>query len=170
MIFVFYLKKRFQYSTFVIINSNDMIKPFSDEYFMGKALDEAKKAFEEGEIPVGCVVVSNNTIIARAHNLTEKLTDVTAHAEMQAITAASNLLGGKYLTGCKIYVTLEPCVMCAGALSWAQVDEIIYGVSDPKRGYTIFAPDVIHSKSKVKKGVLENETARLMTDFFSTKR
>jgi tRNA(adenine34) deaminase len=170
MIFVFFLEVRVQYPTFVMTNTNAMIKPFSDEYFMGKALDEAKKAFEEGEIPVGCVVVSNNTIIARAHNLTEKLIDVTAHAEMQAITAASALLGGKYLTGCKIYVTLEPCVMCAGALSWAQVDEIIYGASDPKRGYNIFAPGVLHSKSKVKKGVLETESARLMTDFFNSKR
>lgn len=147
-----------------------MIKPFSDEYFMGKALDEAKKAFDQGEIPVGCVLVSNNTIIARAHNLTEKLTDVTAHAEMQAITAASNLLGGKYLTGCKIYITLEPCVMCAGALSWAQVGEIIYGASDPKRGYTIFAPKAIHPKTNVKKGVLDTESGRLMTDFFRNKR
>ncbi|MDA3818408.1 MAG: nucleoside deaminase [Prolixibacteraceae bacterium] len=147
-----------------------MIKPFSDDYFMGKALDEANKAFEEGEIPVGCVVVSNNTIIARAHNLTEKLTDVTAHAEMQAITAAANLLGGKYLTGCKMYVTLEPCVMCAGALSWAQLGEVIYGASDPKRGYTKHAPNALHPKTKVKSGVLENDSAQLMTRFFISKR
>jgi len=147
-----------------------MIEPFSDQYFMRKALDEAHKAFEEGEIPVGCVVVSNNTIIARTHNLTEKLTDVTAHAEMQAITAASYLLGGKYLTGCKIYITLEPCVMCAGALSWAQTGEVIYGAHDPKRGYTQHAPNVLHPKSKVKKGILADDSASLMTTFFSEKR
>ncbi|MCF8361356.1 MAG: nucleoside deaminase [Prolixibacteraceae bacterium] len=146
------------------------MKPFSDEYFMGKALDEAKKAFEQGEVPVGCVVVSNNTIIARSHNLTEKLTDVTAHAEMQAITAASNLLGGKYLADCKIYITLEPCVMCAGALAWAQIDEVIYGASDPKRGYINHAPKALHPKTKVKKGILGNESSRLMTLFFNLKR
>ena len=147
-----------------------MLQPFSDEYFMKKALDEARKAFEEGEIPVGCIVACNNQIIARAHNLTEKLTDVTAHAEMQAITAASAMLGGKYLNECTLYVTVEPCVMCAGALAWSQIGKIIYGTSDKKRGYSQYAPEALHPKTVVISGILENEAAQLMKLFFSLRR
>ena len=147
-----------------------MIKPFSDEYFMQKALDEAKKAFESGEIPVGCVVVSNNTIIARAHNLTEKLSDVTAHAEMQAITAAAGFLGGKYLNDCTMYVTLEPCVMCAGALGWSQIGKVVYGAHDPKRGFSVYAPGAMHPKTEIAKGVLAEEAGRLVKLFFESRR
>ncbi len=147
-----------------------MIDPFDDEYFMKRAFAEAVQAFEEGEIPVGAVVVANNKIIARAHNLTETLNDVTAHAEMQAITAAANLLGGKYLNDCTIYITLEPCAMCAGALGWAQVKRIVFGASDPKRGYRKFAPDSLHPKTEVVGGVLETECAELIQEFFKDKR
>lgn len=147
-----------------------MIKPFSDEYFMQKALDEAKKAFESGEVPVGCVVVSNNTIIARAHNLTEKLSDVTAHAEMQAITAAAGFLGGKYLNDCTMYVTLEPCVMCAGALGWSQIGKVVYAASDPKRGFSVYAPGAMHPKTEIVKGVLTDKAGLLMKSFFEACR
>ena len=147
-----------------------MIQPFSDEYFMGKALEEAKKAFDEGEVPVGCVVVVQNRIIARTHNLTETLTDVTAHAEIQAITAAANLLGGKYLTDCTIYVTVEPCLMCAGALNWSQIKKVVFGAYDPKRGYSQTAPKALHPKTEITGRVLEEDCARLMSLFFSTKR
>ncbi|SHF72015.1 tRNA(adenine34) deaminase [Mariniphaga anaerophila] len=147
-----------------------MIEPFSDEYFMKRAFAEAVQAFSEGEIPVGAVVVANNKIIARAHNLTETLNDVTAHAEMQAITAATNLLGGKYLNDCTLYVTLEPCVMCAGALGWAQTGRVVYGASDSKRGFRKFAPDALHPKTEITGGVLETECAELMQDFFKNKR
>lgn len=146
------------------------MEPFSDEYFMKKAEEEARKAFDEGEVPVGCVVVCKNQIIARTHNLTERLTDVTAHAEIQAITAAANLLGGKYLNDCTLYVTVEPCVMCAGAIGWAQVDTLVYGASDPKKGYSSFAPHVLHPKTTVKQGILENECAMLMKNFFISRR
>ena len=149
---------------------NVMLQPFSDEYFMKKALEEAKKAFDDGEVPVGCVIVCNNQIIARAHNLTETLNDVTAHAEMQAITAAAGMLGGKYLNECTLYVTVEPCVMCAGALAWSQIGKVIYGASDPKRGYSQFAPQTMHPKTKVISGILENESAQLMKLFFSVRR
>lgn len=138
--------------------------------YMKLALAEAKLAFDQDEIPVGVVVVCKDRIIARGHNLTETLNDVTAHAEMQAITAAASTLGGKYLQNCSFYVTLEPCVMCAGALGWAQVSNLIYGASDEKRGYTKFAPQALHPKTVVIKGVLEEECASLMVDFFKSKR
>ncbi|MCD6355204.1 MAG: nucleoside deaminase [Prolixibacteraceae bacterium] len=146
------------------------MKPFNDEYFMKKAFSEALIAFEKGEVPVGAVVVSNKKIIARAHNLTETLTDVTAHAEMQAITAAANLLGGKYLNDCTLYVTLEPCVMCAGALGWAQIGKVVFGATDKKRGYKKFAPKTLHPKTEVVSGVLEQECSELMQEFFKQKR
>lgn len=141
-----------------------------DERFMKAALDEAKKAFDKQEVPIGAVVVCDNIIIARAHNLTETLNDPTAHAEMQAITAAANWLGGKYLKNCTLYVTLEPCSMCAAALGWSQVTSIVYGASDDKRGYTILSPKVLHPKTIVRNGVLADECAMLLTDFFRKKR
>ena len=141
-----------------------------DETFMRKALAEAQAAFEEGEIPVGAVVVCQGRIISRAHNLTETLTDVTAHAEMQAITAAGNALGGKYLTDCTLYVTVEPCPMCAGAIGWAQIPRIVYGASDEKRGFHKFAPNVLHPKATVTSGILEEECRALMQDFFKSRR
>lgn len=147
-----------------------MIEPFNDEYFMKKAFAEAVQAFDEGEVPVGAVVVANNKIIARAHNLTETLNDVTAHAEMQAITAAANLLGGKYLDDCTLYVTLEPCTMCAGALGWAQTGRIVFGASDSKRGFRKFAPNALHPKTEIVGGVLGTECAELMQEFFKNKR
>jgi len=131
---------------------------------------EARMALDKGEIPVGVVIVCRDRIIARGHNLTETLNDVTAHAEMQAITAAAATLGGKYLQECSVYVTLEPCVMCAGALGWAQISNLIYGASDEKRGYTKFAPKVLHPKTIVTKGILEEECAKLMINFFKSKR
>lgn len=143
---------------------------FSDEYFMGKALEEARKALELDEVPVGCIIVCNNRIIARSHNLTERLTDVTAHAEMQAITAAANQLGGKYLPECTLYVTVEPCPMCAAALNWTQIGKIVYGADDPKKGYTNFSPSLLHPKTVVQKGILANDTSALMKQFFSGKR
>ncbi len=147
-----------------------MIKPFNDEYFMKKAFSEALIAFEKGEVPVGAVVVSKGKIIARAHNLTETLTDVTAHAEMQAITAAANLLGGKYLTDCILYVTLEPCVMCAGALGWSQISKVVFGAFDEKRGYKKFAAKALHPKTEVVGGIMETECSELMQEFFKQKR
>lgn len=141
-----------------------------DEQFMRKALYEAEKAAEEGEIPIGAVIVCNDRIISRAHNLTEKLHDVTAHAEMQAITAAADLLGGKYLSDCTLYVTIEPCVMCAGAIGWAQIGRIVYGASDEKRGYQLYAPRALHPKAVVTRGVLEAECRQMMQDFFKQKR
>ena len=146
------------------------MEPFDDLYFMKKALAEAQSAFSKGEIPVGAVVVSAGRIIARAHNLTELLNDVTAHAEMQAITAAANQLGGKYLDQCTLYVTVEPCAMCAGALGWAQMGKIVYGAPDEKRGYLRYAPLILHPKTEVKAGVLEKECAALMKEFFAMKR
>ena len=148
----------------------EMINPFSDEYFMKQALEEAHKAFEEGEIPVGAIVVCNNRIIARAHNLTERLNDVTAHAEMQAITAAANYLGGKYLKDCTLYVTLEPCNMCAGALAWSQITRIVYGASDTKRGFTAFSPSPLHPRTELVTGIMEKESADLVKSFFAKKR
>lgn len=141
-----------------------------DEQFMRKALYEAQKAAEEGEIPIGAVIVCNDRIISRAHNLTEKLHDVTAHAEMQAITAAADLLGGKYLSDCTLYVTVEPCVMCAGAIGWAQIGRIVYGANDEKRGYQLYAPRALHPKAVVTRGVLEAECRQMMQDFFKQKR
>ena len=143
---------------------------FDDKYFMRQALIEAKAAGEAGEIPIGAVMVCRNSIIARSHNLTETLHDVTAHAEMQAITAAAETLGGKYLTDCILYVTVEPCVMCAGALGWSQISRIVYGASDPRRGYSRIAPDALHPKTEVVSGVLEEECRQLMVDFFKNKR
>lgn len=143
---------------------------FSDEHFMREALKEARKAFDADEVPVGAVVVANNRIIARAHNLTERLIDVTAHAEMQAITAAANALGGKYLTDCTLYVTLEPCLMCAGALSWSQISRIVYGAADEKRGYGKLNQPVLHPKTVIEGGLLADECAKLLKDFFQKKR
>ncbi len=141
-----------------------------DVYFMSKAIEQARMAFTDGEIPVGAVVVCHGKIIARAHNLTETLHDITAHAEMQAITSAADQLGGKYLKGCTLYVTVEPCVMCAGALAWSQIDRIVFGASDVKRGYKLLAPGVIHPKTQVTGGVLEEECRQLMQDFFKARR
>lgn len=142
----------------------------NDEYFMRQALNEARYAFEKDEIPIGAVVVCHNRIIARAHNLTETLNDVTAHAEMQAITAAANILGGKYLIDCTLYVTIEPCPMCAGALGWSQVSKVVYGAKDEKRGYQLIAPRAFHPKTEIISGVLEDECRQLMQDFFKNKR
>lgn len=142
----------------------------NDEYFMQQAIQEAKKAFEEDEVPVGCVIVCRGRIIARAHNLTETLNDVTAHAEMQAITAAENVLGGKYLKDCTLYVTVEPCPMCAGAIAWAQVSRIVYGAEDEKRGYMLFSPVILHPKTVVAQGVLQDKCSALMKEFFKSKR
>ena len=141
-----------------------------DEKYMRRALQEAQQALDEGEIPIGAVVVCQDHIIARAHNLTETLHDVTAHAEMQAITAAANELGGKYLTDCTLYVTVEPCTMCAGALGWSQIPRIVYGCSDEKRGYSQYAPHALHPKCNVTGGILEEECRQLMQDFFKGKR
>ena len=146
-----------------------MINPFDDTYFMKKALQEAEIAFEKGEIPVGAVVVINDKIIARSHNLTELLNDVTAHAEMQVITAAANFLGGKYLTNCTLYVTLEPCQMCAGALYWSQVSKLVYGATDDHRGFNTMGTK-LHPKTKVVSGILANEASELLKRFFTKKR
>ncbi len=141
-----------------------------DERFMRLALDEAHRAFDEGEIPIGCVVVCNGRVIARSHNLTETLCDVTAHAEMQAITSAANLLGGKYLTDCTLYVTVEPCTMCAGAIGWAQVPRVVYGCEDEKRGYSLYAPRALHPKAQCVGGVLQDNCRQLMQEFFRQRR
>lgn len=140
------------------------------EKFMGLALDEAKKALAKGEVPIGAVIVCQEHVVARAHNLTETLTDPTAHAEMQAITIAASELGGKYLTQCTLYVTVEPCVMCAGALGWAQVPQVVYGCRDDKRGFLTFAPNALHPKAVVTGGVLEDECRELMQEFFRQRR
>ena len=140
-----------------------------DEYFMQKALQEAEKAFEAGEIPVGAIITVNEKIIAKAHNLTELLHDVTAHAEIQAITSASEYLGGKYLKDCTLYVTLEPCVMCAGALYWSQIGRVVYGASDAKRGYHLHG-ELLHPRTEVVKGVLQDECSQLVKAFFDQKR
>lgn len=146
-----------------------MINPFTDEYFMKKALQEAEMAFEKDEIPVGAIIVIDNKVIARGHNLTEMLNDVTAHAEMQAITAAANFLGGKYLVGCTLYVTVEPCQMCAGALYWSQISKIVFGATDENRGFTKMGTQ-LHPKTTVVRGVLANEASELMKAFFAKKR
>ncbi|SEF73814.1 nucleoside deaminase [Flavobacterium urumqiense] len=146
-----------------------MINPFTDEYFMKKALQEAEMAFEKGEIPVGAVIVIDNKVIARSHNLTELLHDVTAHAEMQSITAAANYLGGKYLMGCTLYVTLEPCQMCAGALYWSQISRIVYGATDENRGFAKMGTQ-LHPKTTVVSGIMANEASELMKRFFAEKR
>lgn len=141
-----------------------------DTYFMQQALKEARLAAEEGEVPVGAVIVGNNRIIARAHNQTERLNDPTAHAEMLAITSATNLLGAKYLADCSLYVTVEPCVMCAGAIAWAQLGALVYGAADEKRGYTLHAPSALHPKTVVKSGIMEQECAQEMIRFFRLRR
>ncbi|SHI85576.1 nucleoside deaminase [Aquimarina spongiae] len=146
-----------------------MLDPFDDTYFMKKALQEAERAFEKDEVPVGAVIVVSNKIIARAHNLTEMLNDVTAHAEMQAITAAANFLGGKYLNECTMYVTLEPCQMCAGALYWSQIGKVVYGAADEKRGFNSLGAK-LHPKTEMIGGVLQEECSQLLKRFFVEKR
>ncbi|EWH13848.1 CMP/dCMP deaminase zinc-binding protein [Cellulophaga geojensis KL-A] len=146
-----------------------MINPFDDTYFMKKALEEAQAAYNKGEVPVGAVIVIKDRIIARAHNLTEQLNDVTAHAEMQAITSAANFLGGKYLENCTLYVTLEPCQMCAGALYWSQISKIVYAAKDVKRGFTVMGT-TLHPKTKISGGLLEKEASELLKRFFIEKR
>ena len=146
------------------------INPFTDEYFMMEALKEAEKAMDIDEVPVGAVVVCDNQIIARAHNYTEALNDVTAHAEMQAFTSAADYLGGKYLKECTLYVTLEPCVMCAGASYWTHLKKIVFGASDKKRGFSSIKETIIHPKTEVVKGILDEECAKLLKDFFRKKR
>ncbi|WNM19414.1 nucleoside deaminase [Flavobacterium capsici] len=146
-----------------------MENPFTDEYFMKKALQEAEIAFEKGEIPVGAVIVIDNKIIARTHNLTELLNDVTAHAEMQAITSAANFIGGKYLKGCTLFVTLEPCQMCAGALYWSQISKIVFGARDEQRGFMSLGTQ-LHPKTEVKQGVLAEQASELMIKFFASRR
>jgi tRNA(adenine34) deaminase len=141
-----------------------------DIFFMRQALEEARLAFAADEVPVGAVVVCGGNVVARAHNLTEMLCDVTAHAEMQAITAAANYFGAKYLNDCTIYVTVEPCSMCAAALGWAQIGRLVYGANDEKRGYTLLAPNVLHPKTEVEAGVMADECSALMRDFFQKKR
>lgn len=146
-----------------------MILPFDDTYFMKKALQEAETAFEKGEVPIGAIIVVQDRIIARAHNLTERLNDVTAHAEMQAITAAANFLGGKYLADCTLYVTLEPCQMCAGALFWSQISRVVYAAKDTQRGFGVMGTK-LHPKTKIMGGILENEASDLLKRFFIQKR
>ena len=146
------------------------MQALSDEGFMAAALVEAREAGRAGEVPIGAVVVADGRIIGRGHNLTERLGDVTAHAEMQALTAAAQMLGGKYLPDCTLYVTVEPCVMCAGAIGWAQVGTIVYGAADEKRGYSRFAPKAFHPKAQVKRGILEAECADEMRRFFQSRR
>lgn len=152
------------FSIFVVMEN-----PFSDEYFMKKALQEAQHAFDQGEIPVGAIVVSNHQIIARTHNLTELLNDVTAHAEMQAITSAANALGGKYLKNCTLYVTLEPCQMCAGALYWSQISKVVFGATDEKRGYRTLGTQ-LHPKTQVVSGLLADASKELLQRFFEQRR
>jgi tRNA(adenine34) deaminase len=149
---------------------SELITPYSDAYFMRQAIQEAQKALELDEVPVGAVIVANNRVIARAHNFTERLNDVTAHAEMQAITAAAENLGGKYLVDCTLYVTLEPCVMCAGALNWSQISKIVIGAKDPKRGALRFGQELFHPKTEIIVGIEEEECATLVKDFFKGKR
>lgn len=146
-----------------------MAELFSHEYFMQMALKEAQKAFDEGEVPIGCIIVCENKVLGKGHNLTETLNDVTAHAEMQTITAATNYLGAKYLNECALYVTVEPCVMCAGALYWSQLGQLVYGAKDDKRGFSKVG-NLLHPKTTIVNGVLENEAAELMKNFFKKLR
>lgn len=150
--------------------TQELLHSPDDVRFMQLALVEAKKAYEKGEVPVGCIIVADNQIVGRGHNLTETLQDVTAHAEMQAITAATNNLGGKYLTQCTLYVTLEPCVMCAGAIGWAQIRRLVYGAADEKRGFTRLAPQALHPKCTISTGILQDECRELVQTFFQRKR
>lgn len=147
-----------------------MSENMTDTDYMKQALIEAQKAYEQDEVPIGAVIVCKGRIIARAHNLTEMLNDVTAHAEMQAITAAANNIGGKYLNDCTLYVTVEPCPMCAGAIGWSQLGKLVYGAEDEKRGYRRYAPDVLHPKTEVVSGVCAEEATALMKEFFKNKR
>ena len=147
-----------------------MLQTNSHEHFMRLALDEAQKAKANGEIPVGCIIVCNGQIVGRGHNLTETLQDVTAHAEIQAMTAAMQTLGSKYLPDCTLYVTLEPCIMCAGAIGWAQIRHLVFGAHDEKRGYQTFAPKALHPKCTVVQGILEEEASALMKQFFAARR
>jgi len=147
-----------------------MLNFFTDEYFMKEALKEAQQAFKKDEIPIGAVIVYNNKIIARGHNLTETLQDPTAHAEMQVITSATNYIGSKYLTDCSIYVTLEPCIMCAGALAWSQISKIVYAASDPKKGFTIVNSRILHPKTEIINGILEKECSLILNVFFKKLR
>lgn len=153
-----------------LCNMNAEEQQKKDERFMQMALEEARQAFKKGEIPIGAVIVCNDRVVARSHNLTETLCDVTAHAEMQAITAAANTLGGKYLTDCTLYVTVEPCVMCAGAIGWAQIPRIVYGAVDEKRGYHEYAPRALHPKATAIGGMLEEQCRELMQEFFRSRR
>jgi tRNA(adenine34) deaminase len=151
------------------INFDDDNSELPDDIFMKEALKEAKLAFELDEVPIGAVIVHNGKVIARGHNLSEQLNDVTAHAEMQAFTSATNFIGGKYLPQCTLYVTLEPCIMCAGASFWTQIGRVVYGASDDKRGYSLHSQNILHPKTKVTKGVLEKECAELLKSFFQGK-
>jgi len=146
------------------------INPFNDNYFMKEALKEAAKAYEKDEVPVGAVIVCNRQVIARAHNYTETLNDVTAHAEMQAFTSAADYLGGKYLNECTLYVTLEPCVMCGGAAYWTRIKKIVFGASDIKRGFSLLNKNILHGKTEIIKGVLEKDCSKILKDFFQKKR
>ena len=146
------------------------MEPFTDEYFMNEALKEAQKAYDADEVPVGAVIVCDNKIIARAHNLTERLNDVTAHAEMQAITSAANYIGGKYLNECVLYVTVEPCPMCAGALGWSQISKVVYGAKDEKKGFSKIDHQMLHPKTRVFDGVMQSECSAIMKQFFKEKR
>jgi tRNA(adenine34) deaminase len=146
------------------------INPFDDTYFMNEAFKEAEKALGKDEVPVGAVIVCDNQIIARAHNYTETLNDVTAHAEMQAFTSASDFLGGKYLNECTLYVTLEPCIMCGGASYWAQIKKIVFGAADEKRGFSMLSENILHPKTAVESGLMKEECSKLLTDFFKSKR
>ena len=146
------------------------IKPFDDTYFMKQALAQAKKAYDKDEVPVGAIIVCDNQIIARAHNYTEALNDVTAHAEMQAFTAAADYLGGKYLNECTLYVTLEPCIMCGGAAYWTQLKKVVYGAKDEKRGFSTLTQNILHPKTEIEGGLLQDECAKLLSDFFKNKR
>jgi tRNA(adenine34) deaminase len=152
------------------MHSLSSIMEEADLKYMREALKEARRALERDEVPIGAVIVCKDRIIARAHNLTECLKDATAHAEMQAFTSASSFLGGKYLWDCTLYVTVEPCPMCAGGSFWAQIDRIVYGASDPKRGYSLISPDCLHPRTKVTAGVMAEECGKLMSDFFKSKR
>ncbi len=146
------------------------INPFDDTYFMTEALKEAQKAYDKDEVPVGAVIVCENQIIARAHNFTETLNDVTAHAEMQAFTSAADYLGGKYLNECTLYVTLEPCVMCGGAAYWTQLKKVVYGAKDEKRGFSSLAENILHPKTEIARGLLQEECTKLLSNFFKSKR
>ena len=161
-------KKFFVFLLLKMTNTEEQLK--KDEFYMRRALDEAQAACDAGEIPIGAVVVCKDRIIARAHNLTETLTDVTAHAEMQAITMATEYLGGKYLSDCTLYVTVEPCPMCAAALAWAQIPRIVYGAGDPRRGYSLFSPRLLHPKTEISGGILQQECSSLIVDYFRNKR